>query len=438
MSKEVYQQYIKYKRKYLNLSNNMYHELARVDKNKKYDKYDEHNSSFLMRLDNMKSLNEFDFLDDEDCDPYFLKEKSMKKGKKSYLYLTKGGQGAIYFLFIVDDFDKIYQMAMKYVDIQSFLMKDSNLFRPKFKKWRELFVLKKCTKYVKNRITQNLPIMYGNKMCKDKNRDTLLIYSELADGNLLQWLDSEHSVIEWKSLLFQIWHALDILQTKLQLVHNDMRLPNILFFRNDGKSVRYIIDNEKYYLENLGYVFIIWDYGSCETLMFPGKDEANIRNKLESNKDLHFLHDMYNRIRVFAIMNRYKINEMEKEIIKTKNGSSYIEREKAYNKKRFDESRFKEKYKISMAYYITENNLFDKMYQDRIDNSMEGYSKVMLPPKEVDDLLLELSNNYNYDYKDALSREGPKDRIIPNPKKLIKKFMSEFTVAKDFDHSFYS
>ncbi len=365
-----------------------------------------------------------DKFDERDCDILHNKNDEGTVNSKKYKYITKGGQGSIYFMF----FDECC-VALKLVTIE----------HPVYKKWRELYILERCTKLVKSRVTQNLPILYKHQKCTNNNKDTLMLYSELADGDLLTWLTTEHSVNDWKSMLFQIWHALHVLQTKLKLVHNDLRLPNILFFNSKKPTnFKYTMDNDDYYLEDPKYVFTIWDFGSSELLDYSNKHKDSVKNKLESNNDLHFLHDLYKRLRVLALTTRYTIDEFEDLLSKNKDDQEYIRQTKSENMKKFTKDRFDEKYKISLAYYIMETNRFQELYEKRKNKALPKHNKIYIPPKEVDNLLKTLSDNYNYRYKEAISKYGPTTRKIPGPKRLIDIFLPEYKDAIDYSITFTS
>ena len=259
----------------------------------------------------------------------------------------------------------------------------------------------------------------------------LLLYSELADGDLSSWLRREHSSKDWKDMLYQVWHSVYVLQKRLKLVHNDLRLGNILFFRDESQSsYKYVMGDDAYYLDKPKYVFVVWDFGSSELLDFAGSFKNSVRNKLEANNDLHFIHDLYKRLRVLALTNRYTIGELEDVLSGDANDREYVKRTKEENKRKFTDKRFEEKYQISLAYYIIETDRFDKLYQDRKDTVLKGFDKVYLPPKDIDDLLKVLSERYNYKYSEALSKYGPTSRRIPNPKKLIDLFLPEYKDAK--------
>lgn len=406
---------------------NRYNRLKRMEGGENISLYDK-------RINTYKIITDSDTLNDRDCSILYEHKKEGNINSKRYKYITKAGQGTIFFIF----FDS-YGVALKFIEVSPFYLEKGNLYNPIHKKWRELYVLKECTKLVLNAVTQNLPMVYRDQLCKKNNDNLLLLYSELANGDLSSWLRQEHSSKDWKDMLYQVWHSVYVIQKKLKLVHNDLRLGNILFFHDESpSSYRYIMDGDDYYLEKPKYIFVLWDFGSSELLDFAGNFKNSVKNKLEANNDLHFIHDLYKRLRVLALTNRYTIGELEDILNKNTADMEYVKRTKEENRKKFSDKRFDEKYQISLAYYIMETNRFDKLYQDRKDTVLEGFDKVYLPPNDIDDMLKTLSEKYNYKYSEALSKYGPTSRKIPNPKKLIDMFLPETKDVKSYTITFTS
>ena len=81
---------------------------------------------------------------------------------------------------------------------------------------------------------------------------------------------------------------------------------------------------------------------------------------------------------------------------------------------------------ISLAYYIIENGLFEKLYRDRENNILKGKKGIKMPPRDIDNMLYKISNQYNCKYNEALSFRKLDCQKIPNPRELIKIFFSEF------------
>lgn len=181
---------------------------------------------------------------------------------------------------------------------------------------------------------------------------------------------------------------------------------------------------------------MIWDFGSSELLHSSGQFKNAVKNKLDANSDLHFIHDLYKRLRVLALTNRYTIDELEEFLNKNITDAEYIKKTKDENKRKFTDGRFAEKYCISLAYYIIETDRFDQLYKERKDSVLKGHDKVYLPPTDIDNILKILSEKYNYKYEEALNKYGPKSRKIPNPKKLIEIFLPEYKNEIDYDLEF--
>jgi len=165
--------------------------------------------------------------------------------------------------------------------------------------------------------------------------------------------------------------------------------------------------------------------------MYPTKHDQKyiVTAKLKSNRDLHFIHDLYNRIRILVMSNKYTMDELVDILSKTKEDREYVDKEKEINKKRYKQfpHRFEEKFKISMIYYIIETNRYDELYQNRIDKEIDPDKIYHLPPDDIMKILKDLSENYNCSYKAAITKGAPKEcNVIPSPLILINKFLPEF------------
>ena len=415
----LYDLYKKYKNKYIRLKR------IEVENNTDKSLYDE-------RINTFNILIQSNIFNDNDCNILYEFKKEGNINSKRYKYVTKAGQGTIYFIF-----SDSYGIALKFIEMSSYYLEKNNIYNPIHKKWRELYILKQCTQLVQNKVTQNLPMLYDNRICKKNNNDMLLLYSELATGDLMSWLKKEHDSKDWKDMLFQIWHSLYVLQEKINIVHNDLRLGNILYFNNKYKNnCKYTMNNDNFYLDKPKYIFMIWDFGSSELLHSSGQFKNAVKNKIDANSDLHFIHDLYKRLRVLALTNRYTIDELEEFLNKNMTDAEYIKKTKDENKRKFSDGRFAEKYCISLAYYIIETDRFDQLYKERKDSVLKGHDKVYLPPIDIDNILKTLSEKYNYKYEEALNKYGPKSRKIPNPKKLIEIFLPEYKNEINYDLEF--
>ena len=117
----------------------------------------------------------------------------------------------------------------------------------------------------------------------------------------------------------------------------------------------------------------------------------------------------------------------------------YLEITWANNKEKFKDERFDEKIKISLIFYLIETDRFEELYNKKIDYSIDSSKEVYLPPENIDTLLKDLNNNYNYEYEEAISRDGPQEiGKIPSPQKLIDLFLHEFKEEKPYSLSFHN
>ena len=146
---------------------------------------------------------------------------------------------------------------------------------------------KKCNNLIKNKLN-----MYSN-LCKNINKylklqvlsDTSIhIYKEYIEGEFDEIFKSTQSNIFWLSLLFQILYALLCSNKYLDVINFDLHLNNIFFQKiPSGGHWIYIINNIKYYIPNLGYVFIIADNGNILSTNFKLTKREYKEHKLIKN-----------------------------------------------------------------------------------------------------------------------------------------------------------
>lgn len=413
---DFYDKLFKYKTKYLQKM-----VLGLVEKDLTVDdKLD-----YYSRLTIYDQLTNGQLFSKNDCKIITKRQKSgTTDANNNYQYITRGGMGEIYFFYITTTDKTLYEIALKIQKFKPWQLQKKNFKSPFINIWKELYLLNESVQMVQSRVTQNLPLTYWYRICKNDNDTYLMLYNELFDGNLKQWLQENHSIAEWKSFLFQIWHTVYLFGSVMNMVHYDYRILNILFKRcKPGGHWKYTMKGNDYYVPNEGSVFIAWDFASADLMKYPLKSRDIIQNHIDSHKDLFFVHELYKRIRVLSLMESYSLPDIEA-MFTTSNEIKYMETNKKINKERFDEERFLEKYKISLIYYIIENNKFNDLYNATNNNIIK------LPPTEIDSLLKELNDNYNVQYKDALSKRDYVKSKTLGPIELINKFLPEFKIEK--------
>jgi len=111
--------------------------------------------------------------------------------------------------------------------------------------------------------TQNLPMLYGYTVSEKE----IKFLSEYANGGSFKdWLLGKiRSRAELDNAFFQIFHGLYCLAKYFGVSHNDLHWENVLIHKvKPGGLWVYEINDVKYYLPNLGFVFVLWDFGFSE------------------------------------------------------------------------------------------------------------------------------------------------------------------------------
>jgi len=162
-----------------------------------------------------------------------------------------------------------------------------------------------------NKRSFHFPLLYGiydynikqneliklPKLLKVENNDFKLILFELLDGNLKNFLikmNKNDNV--YLNALTQVFLSLIFLYKETKSFHNNSKWDNFLYKKiNKGGYYHYEIMGEKYYLENLGYLWMISDYENC--IDFKNSIYKNIRINLDFEKIIYsFLPSYYNGI----------------------------------------------------------------------------------------------------------------------------------------------
>lgn len=85
-------------------------------------------------------------------------------------------------------------------------------------------------------------------------------YANLSDFHT--WAMQLHSEEEWLNALFQILYAIIAMKRYFNILHTDLHTGNILVNKvNPGGYWVYRIDGHNYYVPNMGYVFLVHDFG---------------------------------------------------------------------------------------------------------------------------------------------------------------------------------
>jgi hypothetical protein len=311
--------------------------------------------------------------------------KDIPKFEKVIQYLNKGGSGKIFTSCINN-----LCFAIKVMNIYEFFLRKENIMNTRYNRWREIQVLKWSTELVISKKTQNLPLFYDYQICWDKEMPYILLYNELLAGTFKKWCLKLHTIQEWYNFLAQYFCVLYMMQKKYGFVHNDLTWDNILYLPTDKTGLwQYQIDNINLLIEDLGFVFVLWDFGSCQSLKFNNKvgERDDIINKLKKNTDLDYFLDLPKRMKMTLLVNRYSLAEM-KDLLKSPADIEYLKKEtnKVHEEvKRFNDPE-REMFVLqkNLAFYLVEQNRFDKLYKKEF---FKADDEVVLPPTEIINLL---------------------------------------------------
>lgn len=136
----------------------------------------------------------------------------------------------------------------------------------------EIAILAKTSKLVEQNKFPNMPMLYMAKKCsmpcEFKECPDLIQYNtyfivlnELADYDLNNWFKESHSIKDYQSIILQLFLAI-LKFHKLGYIHDDLHLGNVLIHKiTSGGVWHYKIGSEDIYVENTGYLLVLWDFG---------------------------------------------------------------------------------------------------------------------------------------------------------------------------------
>jgi hypothetical protein len=139
----------------------------------------------------------------------------------------------------------------------------------------EMNTIQILTNAVLNDKCPHFPINYyilnsNDKSCKylfpnyNKDHNIYIFFNELADGDLNHFIyenNNYNNSVIMENALAQIFFSLIFFYKEINCFHNDAHWGNFLYHKiKSGGYFHYKIFNEDYYIENLGYLWIIWDF----------------------------------------------------------------------------------------------------------------------------------------------------------------------------------
>ena len=219
---------------------------------------------------------------------------------------TQGGHGIVY----LSHFKSNIKYGTKFDRLNKFAVKITNQGK---ENKNELEILKELTKKVMEFKCPHFPINYGSLKCinnvndnvnvnvndnenddysivKDmqnnnknfpklinKNKKLLIQINELAAGDLNDYLKDHKDIM---NTYVQIFLSILFFNICINAFHADIHIGNFLYHKiKPGGYLHYNIYGKDYYLENQGYLWVVWDFGLIE----PFQNSKEINNNKFGN-----------------------------------------------------------------------------------------------------------------------------------------------------------
>ena len=164
-----------------------------------------------------------------------------------------------------------------YKDIPKFISKIQLLTK---EAKQELSIFESISNYAKINNVCHFPILYINSICdniirnnnypellekaKGQFKNYSIILYELADGDYYSFIKKKLYTLSskiWKNIYEQIFMSIFIYHN-LDIFHADTHGGNFLYKKiKSGGCFHYKINDIDYYIENIGYKWMLWDYG---------------------------------------------------------------------------------------------------------------------------------------------------------------------------------
>ena len=200
---------------------------------------------------------------------------------KKYIDLKKligtGDWGNVYSAYLAKD-PKCFQFAIKMSRIDESDLEDP--YTETSSSWYEIWMLKDIFKpIIAEAICPNLPLFIDTFLCNkcdfvfrkgDKSYPCIITVIEMASGDLQNYFKSSSATDkEIYSALFQIMAGLHAIQMNGQIMNNDIKAKNILYYNvKPGGYWKYKLNGKNFYVPNYGKMFVLNDFG-VSTLYDP-------------------------------------------------------------------------------------------------------------------------------------------------------------------------
>lgn len=317
-------------------------------------------NNILIDLDNITS---------DEIDTLITGTTSFTLNKTRLTFLGKGDEGTVY------DYDHI-------VAVKFFVKADNN----------ELQYLELMKELYKQNIMFQTLMLYGHVI---KHNHLITILNK-ADGNIDTWMKtliSDNPDIEWYHMLLQILYGVLVLQNNM-IYHKDLLHRNILYkVLNEEVTIEYEIDDLTINFKTKT-IFFITDFGKSQSLTLKTENtltDEEIKEAIDSNKDLHGIASLYTKMFVDYIYHNVPHYELYRMIKHNKPAQTYL---KQMEQKIVDKSKIIKKPAYYTKLQVTRALCYYLIEHDYIDlNNYKSKIKYAIPSNNVKKLLDTLTSN---------------------------------------------
>jgi hypothetical protein len=145
---------------------------------------------------------------------------------------------------------------------------------------KEVAITKKLSNYVLNSINPHFPIIYKIFICKNPNYNIkypsitqytkyITMLNELASGDFYMFINNiiNNNIELLENAFAQIMMSILSFHRFTSLIHKDTHAGNFLFHKiKKGGYIHYVFNKKNIYIKNVGYLWIIWDYGLAKDM----------------------------------------------------------------------------------------------------------------------------------------------------------------------------
>jgi hypothetical protein len=225
---------------------------------RKHEEYFDYNDRITLYYNVIKFLK-------SNSNQCFYKNNDVVSINDKLLLQKKIGSKSKYgFAYLITSNNSIYNLAAKIMDQNKYTEIELNFVR-------------KINKSAINNLLPHLPIYFKLYYCDVANKDVWTDYkkhnyisdndnyyvliNELASGDLKEFNSKIKNHKYLLNTLLQVYLSILSLHN-LDIFHNDAHWGNFLYHKiKPGGYFHYIINNTDVYIENLGFYWVIWDFG---------------------------------------------------------------------------------------------------------------------------------------------------------------------------------